>query len=232
MRIARVLPYVKRVPGCRLLDVGCGWEARLLRELEPYVTAGWGIDFKAPAIATDKLHTISARLDDRLPFENESFDVVTMLAVLEHLDKPLAILREIARLLRPDGRLLLTVPSRYAKPVLEFLAFRLRIVNPDEIRDHKTYFNRDDLFRLVDQCEGLAVERHRYFQCGMNNYLVCRKASSASSSLNAPAPVNLASSLTRPKDSATRLRSSMLGPSRWLYANHGFTPALRACPIF
>jgi 2-polyprenyl-3-methyl-5-hydroxy-6-metoxy-1,4-benzoquinol methylase len=179
MRIGRVLPYVKGVSGCRLLDVGCGWEARLLRELEPYLAAGWGVDFKAPALATDKLRTISVRLDDRLPFENESFDIVTMLAVLEHLDKPLAIMREIARLLRPDGRLLLTVPSRYAKPVLEFLAYRLGIVSPAEIRDHKTYFNRADLAQLVEQCEGLVIERHRYFQCGMNNYLVCRRVSSA-----------------------------------------------------
>ena len=180
MRIDRVLPYVKGVPDCRLLDIGCGWEARLLRELEPYLAAGWGIDFKAPPIATDKLRTISARLDDRLPFDSESFDIVTMLAVLEHLDKPLAIMREIARLLRPEGRLLLTVPSRSAKPVLEFLAYRLGIVNPDEIRDHKTYFDRADLARLLDQCDGLVIERHQYFQCGMNNYLVCRKLSSPS----------------------------------------------------
>lgn len=212
MRIGRVLPYVKDVPGCRLLDVGCGWEARLLRELEPHLAAGWGIDFKAPPIATEKLRTISARLDDRLPFEDESFDVVTMLAVLEHLDKPLAILREVARLLRPEGRLLLTVPSRYAKPVLEYLAYRLGIVNPDEIRDHKTYFNREDLVRLLAQCEGLVLEQHRYFQCGMNNYLVCRKTSSANRSLNAPAPVNLTSSVIRPNDSAARRRSSISEP--------------------
>ena len=202
MRIGRVLPYVKRVPGCRLLDVGCGWEARLLRELEPYIASGCGIDFKAPALDTPKLRTIAARLDERLPFDSESFDVVTMLAVLEHLEKPAHIMREIARLLRPGGRLLLTVPSWYAKPVLEFLAFKLGLVNPEEIRDHKTYFNRADLLRLVAGCGGLVVERHRYFQAGMNNYLVCRK-SGETTSLNTPAPVKERSPVTSPKDLAT-----------------------------
>jgi 2-polyprenyl-3-methyl-5-hydroxy-6-metoxy-1,4-benzoquinol methylase len=175
MRMARVLPYVKQVPDCRLLDIGCGWEARLLRELEPYIASGWGIDFKAPTLATAKLRTSTARIDDRLPFPDESFDVITMLAVLEHLERPAAIVKEIERLLRPGGTLLLSVPSRYAKPVLEFLAFRLGIVNPDEIRDHKAYFNREDLFRLFSGCDALRIEQHRYFQWRFNNYLVCRK---------------------------------------------------------
>src|ERR1051325_61668 len=103
MRIARVLPHVKEMRDCRLLDIGCGWEARLLRELEPHIAYGWGIDFKAPAILTPKLRTIAGRIDDRLPFEDESFDVITMLAVLEHLERPAAVLREIERLLRPGG---------------------------------------------------------------------------------------------------------------------------------
>ena len=46
-----------------------------------------------------------------LPFDDESFEVVTMLAVLEHLHHPHAMLQEIARVLKPSGALVLTVPS-------------------------------------------------------------------------------------------------------------------------
>ena len=182
MRIARVLPHVKEVQDCRLLDIGCGWEARLLRELEPHIACGVGIDFKAPALATPKLRTLASRIDDRLPFDDESFHVITMLAVLEHLERPAAVLREVERLLKPRGVLLLTVPSRYAKPVLEFLAFRVRVVSADEIRDHKTYFNREDLFRLFQQFDRLRIEKHRYFQWRFNNYVVCRKSTLSASS--------------------------------------------------
>jgi 2-polyprenyl-3-methyl-5-hydroxy-6-metoxy-1,4-benzoquinol methylase len=175
MRIARVVPYLQRYPMCTLLDVGCGSQARLLREIEPYIGRGVGIDFKAPVFETAKLTAISVTLDDALPFDDRSYDVVTMLAVLEHLQKPQMILREIARVLRPGGGLILTVPSWSAKPVLEFLAYRLGIVNPDEIRDHKRYFDRADLFAAMAEAPPLSMREHRYFQCGFNNFLFAVK---------------------------------------------------------
>lgn len=59
MRLARVLPSIKSFDNPRLLDIGCGFEARLLREVEGYIAKGVGIDYKAPDIRTDKLHTFS-----------------------------------------------------------------------------------------------------------------------------------------------------------------------------
>lgn len=171
MRMRRIVPYVKRYPECNLLDIGCGWEAKLLRELESHISKGVGIDFKAPSIRSDKLETMSVVLEKDLPFQDGSFDLITMLAVLEHLEHPKAILREISRLLRPGGGLLLTVPSWYAKPVLEFLAFRMGIVNPEEIRDHKQYFNREDLLDIIGATPGLRVVKHEYFQWRFNNLL-------------------------------------------------------------
>jgi SAM-dependent methyltransferase len=46
-----------------------------------------------------------------LPFASGSFDVVSMLAVLEHLPRPLTVLQEVTRLLRPGGLLIVTVPN-------------------------------------------------------------------------------------------------------------------------
>jgi ubiquinone/menaquinone biosynthesis C-methylase UbiE len=164
------------------LDVGCGWEARLLKSVEPYIESGVGIDFKAPELSGAKLSTISATLDDKLPFDDDSFDVVTLMAVLEHLEKPLEILREIRRVLKkPEvaggcgrgGILVGTVPSKAARPVLEFLSYRLGIVNEAEIRDHKRYFDRRDLLEIFDKA-GFAEVRHRYFQCGMNNFFAAQ----------------------------------------------------------
>ncbi|KAA8709813.1 class I SAM-dependent methyltransferase [Helicobacter canis] len=110
-----------------------------------------------------------------LPFPNESFEIITMLAVLEHLHHPQAMLEEIARVLKPDGILLLTVPSHLAKPVLEFLAFRLKIVSEAEIADHKRYYNKRDLRELVASVPELTLTKHTYFQLGMNNFAIIHK---------------------------------------------------------
>ena len=59
MRLARVLPSIQAFSNPSVLDIGCGWEARLLHEIEPYIARGVGIDFKAPEIRTEKLHTFS-----------------------------------------------------------------------------------------------------------------------------------------------------------------------------
>ncbi|MDR2580627.1 MAG: class I SAM-dependent methyltransferase [Fibromonadaceae bacterium] len=171
MRIAKVLPILRRFPECKLLDVGCGWEAKFLKSVEPYIASGVGIDFKAPSLESAKLKTITATLDNKLPFEDGSFDVVSLMAVLEHLERPLDILKEIHRVLKKGGVLVGTVPSKAAKPVLEFLSYKLGVVSEAEIKDHKRYFNKKDLAEIFAEA-GFREMKHRYFQFGMNNFFV------------------------------------------------------------
>lgn len=170
MRLRQVLPTIREHPDCRLLDIGCGWEARLLRAVEPYVREAVGIDFKAPPLEHPKLRTQVMTLAERLPFPDASFEVVTLLAVLEHLSHPRAMIEEISRVLVPGGQVVLTVPSKAARPVLEFLAYRLGVVSEAEIRDHKCYYDRASLAEIF-RGTGLAIDRHAYFQLGMNNFL-------------------------------------------------------------
>ncbi len=174
MRIKKVLPTIYRYPSCRLLDIGCGSEYSLLKTVEPFIGSGVGIDFKVRETENTKIKTMRMRMTDSLPFESETFDIVTMLAVLEHLADPLRMMSETERVLKRGGRVVLTVPSKIAKPVLEFLAYRLQIISEVEIKDHKQYFNRDNLSELLSQ-SGMTIERHRYFQMGMNNYCVAMK---------------------------------------------------------
>jgi len=98
-----------------------------------------------------------------------------MLAVLEHLNYPLEMLREIECVLVRGGILLLTVPSHAAKPVLEFLAYKIHLIDEAEIRDHKRYYNKADIVALIGQIPHFRLEKHRYFQCGFNNFAVVQK---------------------------------------------------------
>ncbi len=175
LRIRKVLPTIRRYSECHLLDVGCGWDYRLLKTIAPFVKTGVGIDYKVPESENGKIKTIKMVMADTLPFNAESFDVITLLAVLEHLSDPQGMIKEIARILKKNGRLVVTVPSKAAQPVLEFLSYRLKIINADEIKDHKKYYNRDELKKMFSQT-GMIMERHRYFQMGMNNFCIVKKA--------------------------------------------------------
>ncbi len=175
-RILKILPFIKNTQNCKLLDIGCGWDARLLKSIEPYVSLGVGIDFKAPPLQTEKIRTYKLRIEDTLPFENKTFNIVTMLAVLEHLGHPEKIVKEIDRILCDNGYLIITVPSKVSRPILEFLAFRLKIVSSEEIRDHKRYYNYKELKNLF-QSTTLSILEHHYFQLGMNNFCVLKKGS-------------------------------------------------------
>jgi SAM-dependent methyltransferase len=173
LRLAKVLPVIRRYPRCSYLDVGCGRNATLLRAVEPHVAFGVGIDRRAPAIAGDTIFTVRGDVERRLPFASGTFDVATMLAVLEHLFEPARTLAEVRRVLKPGGTLTITVPSHAAKPVLEFLAFRIGVVSASEIADHKRYFNKGDLLDIAERA-GFALVRHRYFELGFNNFALLR----------------------------------------------------------
>jgi 2-polyprenyl-3-methyl-5-hydroxy-6-metoxy-1,4-benzoquinol methylase len=101
--------------------------------------------------------------------------------VLEHLEHEQPILQEVRRVLKPNGRLVLTVPSIWAKPVLELLAYRLKLIDEQEIRDHKRYYNRARLRQVLIQDTQFTSFQHHYFQLWMNNF--CTVAKSAAKSV-------------------------------------------------
>ncbi len=172
-RFRKILPHIAH--NSRVLDIGCGFNGNLLKNIEPQIESAVGIDLSVDENAnSEKIKLLRHDLNERLPFPDEEFDVVTTLANLEHLKDPLQNLREIFRVLKPNGKMLLTAPTFGAKPVLEFLSFRLNLVSPAEIRDHKNYFSK---IILLDWCQAVGFSRaeHKYFQFGMNNFLKTEK---------------------------------------------------------
>ena len=97
----------------RVIDVGCGpgW---LLREFDArgWEAMGTELSSTAASFARDelKLNVESHELRD-LKFPDRHFDAVTLWHVLEHMPEPSALLREISRVLKPGGVLLVGVPN-------------------------------------------------------------------------------------------------------------------------
>ena len=64
----------------------------------------------------------------------ENQNIITLHAVLEHVVDPVSVVQSAHEILEPGGYLLLTPTSDAAKPVLEFLAFKLKLISRQEDR--------------------------------------------------------------------------------------------------
>ena len=106
--------------GARVVDVGAGDAPyrELFRHVD-YITIDWEHSMHGDSAASD----ISASAD-QLPLDNASADAVLLTEVLEHLSAPDVALSEIARVLRPSGRLYLTVPFVWILHEMPFDYFR------------------------------------------------------------------------------------------------------------
>ena len=109
------------------------------------------------------------RFDDKL-------DIAICTAVLEHISEPILFLNKIYDNLNQWWCLVLTVPSKWAKPVLEFLAYDLKVINKYEIEDHKEYYDKQKLVKYLKQAwfnENNIL--HEYFELYMNNFVIVTK---------------------------------------------------------
>ena len=102
------------VRGRKALDVGCGDGARYGARVHQSGVEVHGVDISEVAVEAARARGVNARvasLADPLPYPDATFDVVICLEVLEHLVDPAVVAREIARVLRPGGSALLSVPN-------------------------------------------------------------------------------------------------------------------------
>ena len=135
----------------RILDVGCGTGANLLM-LSKYGNAE-GVDISEDALAFCRergLDKVRLGAGEELPYDDGTFDLVTAFDVVEHMDDDLAGLSEMRRVLRPDGRVLLFVPT-----------FMFLWGLQDDVSNHRRRYRLSELRRVLERA-GFEIERTTY----------------------------------------------------------------------
>lgn len=169
-----------------LVDLGCGPQLRFyhfLAKAGVQVKKYIGVDpLIEPAVVSrftnqPSISIITRALRRKIEQESATVDYVVAFAFFEHINNPKEILGEAYRLLKPGGKIILTVPSPKAKRVLEFLSFKLGIISRREIEEHKRYFNQEQLMKLLPKGVIQSATFHRYFEFGLNNLFVITKPS-------------------------------------------------------
>jgi SAM-dependent methyltransferase len=134
-----------------ILDVGCGTGANLMMLSQFGDAEGVDISHDALSFCRERgLLNVKHGAAEELPYEDGSFDLVTALDVVEHLDDDLAGLREMRRVLRPGGHVLLFVPT-----------FMFLWGVQDDVSNHRRRYRLPELRSVVENA-GFEVERTTY----------------------------------------------------------------------
>lgn len=153
--------------GDRYLDIGCS-DGELLSWVGERCKLAVGVDVDRRTMAKARRKCPDSEFSlgsaGRLPFVSDSFDTVSMLDVLEHVPGPEKALLEADRVLRPGGRLILSVPHRGAFDFVDVQKSRLfaagrkvLLGRSDEVPEHRHYRYQE----LLDLLPGYTVlKRH------------------------------------------------------------------------
>jgi SAM-dependent methyltransferase len=174
-RANRLIPVELRTG--RILDVGCGtypyflshsyFEQKFAIEKSPRMEETTGINW----------YYLDLNKSASLPFENEYFTTITLLAVIEHLDPSalVELLKECHRLLTFGGVLILTTPSVWSNGILKFMA-RISLVSEEEINEHKFSYNLP-LIGWYFGISGFEMTgiKFGYFEMMLNMWAVAKK---------------------------------------------------------
>lgn len=141
-------------PGLRVLDAGCGTGLLLAGLPEGLELAGLDISARALEHAAQRLPGADLRqgsLPEAMPFAAMSQELVLLTDVLEHIPDHAGTLAALHEVLKPGGRLVLTVP-----------AFRLLWTRHDEEHGHQRRYTRPELHCLLEEA-GFTVDKLSYY---------------------------------------------------------------------
>ncbi len=139
----------------RILEVGAGTGGNLVMLSRHGQVRAMEMDAQARALATQKtrgaFEVLAGSCPDNIPFPNETFDLICMFDVLEHIDHDVATVAALGKHLAPGGRLLITVP-----------AYQWLWSAHDAFLHHKRRYTSRQLRQLFG-ASGLRVDRISYF---------------------------------------------------------------------
>lgn len=137
----------------KILEAGCGTGGNLAMLSRYGQVHAMELDEQARQMANAKgvVQVLSGRLPDEIPYQQEQFDLIALLDVLEHVEDDRNTLSALGALLKPGGVLLISVP-----------AFPFLWSAHDEVHHHKRRYLLGDLKSRLENA-GLEITYTSYF---------------------------------------------------------------------
>ena len=159
-----------------ILDFGCGSNFQSIKKKYKKAKYVFLVDIHSKSFIDGKFTFINYQnnfefLSKKL--SSKKFDIIIMSAIIEHVDYPEKIINYLKKYLTNDGYFFITAPSIYSKPILEFLGFKLGIINSDLLSEHQRYYNKKEYSDLSKKTN-LNLEKFYFFEFKMNTVAILK----------------------------------------------------------
>jgi 2-polyprenyl-3-methyl-5-hydroxy-6-metoxy-1,4-benzoquinol methylase len=171
VRISKARKYIKQSDA--VLDIGTG-DGIMFEKLRGLIKSGVGID---PLLSIKSEHDYYTLLPGYFPDAcpgGTTYDVITMLAVLEHIPDSVQLLlaERCFELLNKNGRIIITVPSPKVDHILKILKWA-KLADGMSLEEH--YGFRPELTPKIFSDKYFHLTTRKLFQFGLNNLFVFKR---------------------------------------------------------
>lgn len=159
--------YLNKIKASQILDIGCHGGIFTYQIFQKFKKSEiYGIDISKNAILYAKrkyknIKFIIARAE-KLPFENNKFDLITCFEVLEHVENPEEVIKEIKRVSRKEANLLIIVPTENL--LFRIIWFFWTTLGPGRVwtHTHIQKFTNKNLDLLLQRTGYRIIERNTF----------------------------------------------------------------------
>ena len=171
-RYKRTIEFIKNK---KVLDFGCGisnWNSKFIGK---YPKCIHGVDSSLSDLHRKKSSIKIYKKIDELPISD--YEVVLSMAVFEHI-RPFDLIKVLDQIYSKTNKYAIlfgTTPTPLARPILEILSYKFKLIDESQIRDHKVYYDDFWLKNILTKTDW-KIKKYRTFQLGLNSeFILCKK---------------------------------------------------------
>ena len=170
-RHSMIAPYIKG----DVLDIACG-DSIVLQKFAEHIDSYCGVEFHLKGF--EKLSEdfpevlfLKKDLDKELLNIETRFDVILMIAIIEHIWNQKFLFDQLVSLLKPDGKIVITTPTPFGNDVVHTAGAKVGFFAKSAVNDHIVIYNRKR-FEILAHEFGLTILKYKRFQLYSNQLVV------------------------------------------------------------